>query len=281
VNPETGAIFGVKLGLAMKPSLSLLKELARAAGEILKAGYNPRPGLGNHLQIQHKSEIDLVTDVDQRSEAFILEQIQKRFPGDQVIAEESGQKKGNLERVWYVDPLDGTINYAHGVPFFAVSIGYQENGQLQLGVVYDPIHDECFSAEKDKGAWLNGERVRVSDKQDMVESLLATGFPYDIRSNAENNLDHHAQLSLISQGVRRIGSAALDLSYVAVGRFDGFWEIRLETWDVAAGGLIAREAGAVVTNIDGEPDFLSAPQSILAANPRLHAKMLEILRHRT
>lgn len=264
----------------MKPSLSFLEDLGRAAGEILRGGYNPHPGLGNHLHIHHKGEIDLVTDIDQRSEAYLLEQIQRHFPDDRVVAEESGQKKGDGRRVWYVDPLDGTINYAHGVPIFAVSIGFEQDGELQLGVVYDPIHDECFSAQKDKGAWLNGKAVRVSPTKDIIDSLLATGFPYDIRSNPENNLDHHYQLSLVSQGVRRLGSAALDLCYVAAGRFDGFWEIRLGAWDVAAGGLIARQAGAVVTNLDGQPDFLSTPQSVLAANPHLHLQILEILRRR-
>jgi myo-inositol-1(or 4)-monophosphatase len=260
------------------PTLTEIEDLARKAGEILLRGYNPQPGQGSHLHIDHKGEIDLVTDVDRRSEAFILDYINRHYPDHRVIAEESGHHAGNGCCVWYVDPLDGTINYAHGVPLFAVSIGYQEDGELKYGVVYDPIHAECFSAEKGNGAHLNGAPLRVSNRHELLESLLVTGFPYDIRTNPVNNLDHYAQLSLVSQGVRRLGAAALDLCYVAAGRLDGFWEIRISSWDVTAGALIAQEAGALVTNMDGGTDFLSDPPSILVANPQLHAKILEILR---
>jgi myo-inositol-1(or 4)-monophosphatase len=263
----------------MNPTLSDIEMLARQAGKIIRAQYNPLPSAGNHLQIDYKGEIDPVTDVDRRSEAFILEEIRSRFPHDQVITEESGQIQGRDCCIWYIDPLDGTVNYAHGLPIFAVSIAYQRDGDLRLGVVYDPIHDECFCAERGKGAWLNGQPLHVSSIRDIDRSLLVTGFPYDIRTNPENNLDYHARLSLISQGVRRLGSAALDLCYVAAGRLDGFWEIRTAPWDVAAGGLIAQEAGAVVTNADGEPDFLSMPNSILAANPHLHPQILDALKN--
>jgi myo-inositol-1(or 4)-monophosphatase len=173
--------------------------------------------------------------------------------------------------------LDGTVNFAHGVPIFSISVAFAEDGDLKLGTVYDPIQEECFTAERGRGAWLNGEPIRVSRTGNLDDSLLVTGFPYDIRTNPENNLDNFARFSLLTQGVRRLGSAALDLCYVAAGRFDGFWEMRLNAWDVAAGGLIAEEAGARVTGLRGEPDFLSPPHSILAANLQLHPLMLEVL----
>jgi myo-inositol-1(or 4)-monophosphatase len=259
------------------PSLAEIEDLARRAGEILRAGYNPIPGAGNPLQIAYKGEIDLVTDVDRRSEAFILEHIKTRYPHDRVVAEESGTRPGDNDRAWYVDPLDGTVNYAHSVPLFAVSIGYQAAGELQLGVVYDPIHDECFTGQRGEGAWLNGDRLRVSDTQDLLHSLLVTGFPYDIRTNPHNNLNNYAQLSLVSQGVRRLGAASLDVCYVAAGRLEGYWEIETNAWDIAAGSLIVLEAGGYVTDLAGRPDYLAESGSLLAANPGLHAKMLAIL----
>jgi myo-inositol-1(or 4)-monophosphatase len=262
----------------MQPTLNELEQLARQAGEIVRLGFNPRPGSGNHLQIEHKGEIDLVTEIDHRSEAFIIQEIRQRYPQDVVLAEESGQTGESDCCIWYVDPLDGTVNFAHGVPLFAVSIAYQRNGSLELGVIYDPIQDECFSAERSKGAWLNGKPIHASNTKNVIDSLLVTGFPYDIRTNPENNLDHYARLSKLTQGVRRLGTAALDLSYVAAGRFDGFWEISISPWDIAAGGLIAREAGAVVTDATGNPDFLKKGNSILAANPYLHPLILDQLR---
>lgn len=263
----------------MTPTLSEIEELAFQAGEILLSGYNPRPGNGSKIQIAHKGEIDLVTEIDHRSERFIIETLRHRYPDDEIIAEESGQTGSSDCCVWYIDPLDGTINYAHGVPLFAVSIAYQANGTLQLGVVYDPIHRECYSAERGKGARLNGEHIQVSDTQEVIESLLVTGFPYDIRTNPENNLNHYSRLSMISQGVRRLGSAALDLCYVAAGRFDGFWELHNSPWDIAAGGLIAMEAGAVVTNAAGEADYICPDASIVAANASLHPLLLQQLQN--
>lgn len=252
----------------MTPSLTDLKFLARQAGDILRAKY------GQRQQVDHKGIIDLVTEADRQSEAFLLAQIRRRFPDHRILAEESGGQAGDDCCLWYIDPLDGTVNYAHGVPIFSVSLAFQEMGRMRFGVVYDPMRDECFSAEAGSGAWLNGEPIRVSDTPDLDNSLLVTGFPYDIRENPDNNLDHYTRFSLLSQAVRRLGSAALDLSYVACGRFDGFWELRLSPWDVAAGALIAQEAGAVVTNIHGGTDYLSPQQSILAANPHIHAVML-------
>jgi myo-inositol-1(or 4)-monophosphatase len=179
--------------------------------------------------------------------------------------------------VWYIDPLDGTVNYAHGVPFFAVSIGYAEGGLMRFGVVYEPLRDECFSAERGRGAWLNGLPIRVSGADELDRSLLVTGFPYDLRTHPENNLDNYARFARLSQGVRRLGSAALDLCSIASGRIDGYWEVRLNAWDLAAGGLIAQEAGATVTGLTGEPDWMEPPFSVLAANAPLHAQMLAVL----
>jgi myo-inositol-1(or 4)-monophosphatase len=163
------------------------------------------------------------------------------------------------------------------VPLFTVSLAYAENGVLQLGAVYDPIQDECFSAERGRGATLNGEPIRVSQVSSLTNSLVVTGFPYDIRTNPKNNLDNFARLSLLSQAVRRLGSAALDLAWVAAGRFECFWEVRLKSWDIAAGALLVQEAGGVVTNLFGGADFISPPQSILAANPLIHPLMLGAL----
>ena len=256
----------------MYPALSELKILAQQAGVILRANY------GNQQRIKHKtSQTDLVTEVDYASEKFILDHLHLRYPDHEIVAEESGQHGDNHTHSWYIDPLDGTVNYAHGIPIFSVSIAYSKNGQVRLGVVFDPMRDECFSAERGKGAWLNGQSIHIAQAEELANSLLVTGFPYDTWSAKENNLDHYARFSVRSQGVRRLGSAALDLCYVAAGRFDGFWELRLSPWDVAAGGLIAEEAGALVTNIKGEKNYLTAVPSILAANATLHAQMLSTL----
>ena len=255
----------------MEPTLELLESLARKAGEIL------RQGQLDGFKVSFKGEIDLVTEIDRRSEDFLLAEIARQFPSHRVIAEETGEVEGDCECAWFIDPLDGTVNYAHGVPFFAVSIAYQKRGEMRLGVVYDPMRDECFKAERGLGSWLNGKPLRTSSQSQLLQSLLVTGFPYDIHTNPENNLDHYSRFSLLSQGVRRLGSAALDLCYVAAGRFEGFWEIQIKTYDIAAGGLIAEEAGAVVTNINGSSDYLSEPISILASTPGIYAEMLDLL----
>jgi myo-inositol-1(or 4)-monophosphatase len=255
----------------MPPTRSDIESIARRAGEILRRGY------GKEIQVTQKGVIDLVTEIDRQSESLLLEEIRSRFPGDRIISEESGAHSGSDCCVWYVDPLDGTVNYAHGIPIFTVSIAYQKNGKLQLGAVYDPMRDEMFSAQYQAGAWLNGTPISATTLDRLDAALLSTGFAYDIRTHPETNLDHFAQFSLRCQGVRRLGSAALDLCYVAAGRYDGFWELRLNAWDVAAGALIAQEAGARVTRIDGGSDFLTPPESILAANPILHAQMLSVL----
>jgi myo-inositol-1(or 4)-monophosphatase len=261
----------------MSPTLQEVEDLARRAGAILKSGFVRRPGFEPSLKVEYKSLLDPVTEVDHRSEAFLLGEIQACFAGHRIITEESGVLSGEDCCRWYIDPLDGTVNFAHGVPIFCVSIAYAEGDHLVFGAVYDPMQDELFSAERGKGAWLNGESIRVSSTESLNRSLLVTGFPYDIRTNPDNNLENYARLSLLTQGVRRLGSAAIDLCYVAAGRFESFWELALGPWDLAAGALIAREAGATVTDRRGDPDFLKPPYSILAANPILHPQLLKIL----
>lgn len=255
----------------MNPTIPDLERLARAAGNILRLGYE------SEHEVKYKGVIDLVTEVDHQSEEYLLAEISRLFPDHQIISEEIGLVPGCEGDQWYIDPVDGTVNYAHGIPFFSVSIAYAHNGVMTLGAVYDPLRDELFTAELGKGAWLNGRRLKVSQVTELQRSLLVTGFPYDAWSNPRNNLENFNRFSKLTQGVRRLGSAALDLSYVAAGRLEGYWELTLHSWDVAAGGLIAAEAGATVTNLDGNPDYLSPPCSLLAAPSVLHAKMLEIL----
>jgi len=253
------------------PTLSDLENLARQAGEILRSGY------GQVFEVMHKGLIDLVTEYDHRSETFLIESIQRQFPGHRLFTEESGRLGGGNGPEWYVDPLDGTVNFAHGLPIFAVSIGYAEQGKMQLGVVYDPMRDELYCAARGRGAQLNGRTLQASSPLDLDHSLLVTGFPYDIRITAANNLEEYRRFSLCSRGVRRLGSAAIDLCYVAAGRLDGYWELNLSPWDVAAGGLIAEESGAMVTRCNGAPDYIGPPASILAAAPTIHADMLRVL----
>jgi myo-inositol-1(or 4)-monophosphatase len=255
----------------MKPVLSDLEDLARRAGEILRRGY------GHEHQVDYKSVIDLVTEVDHQSEELQLGEIQRLFPGHRIFSEEIGLVPGRTADQWYVDPLDGTVNYAHNIPVFSVSIAYARDGIVTLGVVYDPMRDELFAAERGQGARCNGRTLRVSGVKELGRSLLVTGFPYDALSTQQDNLEFFSRFTRMTQGVRRFGSAALDLSYVAAGRFDGYWEFSLHPWDFAAGALIAAEGGALVTSMDGGADLLAPPYALLAAPPELHAKMLEIL----
>jgi myo-inositol-1(or 4)-monophosphatase len=253
------------------PILSDLIIIARQAGSILRSGY------GKKHTIKHKGAIDLATEIDQKSESLIINSIQSQFPDHSILAEESGKHIGLEQHQWIIDPLDGTTNYAHDVPIFCVSIAYAKNGEVVLGVIYDPLRDDCFTVEKGKGAYLNNTRLSVSDASDLKQSLLVTGFPYNTSNDRLDNLDFFTRFSRLSQGVRRLGSAALDLAYVAAGRFDGFWELHLSTWDIAAGALMVEEAGGKVTNIDGESVFGTSPHSILAASPLLHSQMLSAI----
>ncbi len=263
----------------MQLTLSYLERLARQAGEILRAGYD------KEHQVGYKGVIDLVTEVDHQSEAFLLGEVRRDFPDHHIFSEESGVIQGNDEHVWYIDPLDGTVNYAHHIPIFCVSIAYAERtgsspsrgADLKLGAVYDPMRDEMFLAERGKGAALNGRPLRVSSASELQRSLLVTGFPYSAWNTPQDNFANFTKLGKLTQGVRRLGSAAIDLCYVAAGRFDGYWEMLLNAWDVAAGGLICEEAGARVTNVKGTADYISPPQSVIASTPGIYARILEEL----
>ena len=256
----------------MQPTLSYIEKLARASGGILYEGYN------TEHQVDYKGVIDLVTEVDRQSEEYLLGEVQRDFPDHHIFSEESGIIEGNDDHVWYIDPLDGTVNYAHHVPIFCVSIAYALKGVMTLGAIYDPMRDEMFIAERGKGATLNGKSIHVSSTTELQKSLLVTGFPYDAWDTEQDNFNNFIKLGKLSRSVRRLGSAALDLGYVAAGRFDGFWELALKPWDVAAGGLICKEAGAAVTNVNGAVDYVSPPQSVVAATPGIHERMLTELR---
>jgi myo-inositol-1(or 4)-monophosphatase len=263
----------------MQLTLSYVENLARQAGEILRAGYN------KEHQVGYKGVIDLVTEVDHQSDAFLLGEVQRDFPDHHIFSEESGIIQGNDEHIWYIDPLDGTVNYAHHIPIFCVSIAYaarmgpshSRSADLKLGAVYDPLRDEMFLAERGKGATLNGHPLRASSVTELQRSLLVTGFPYSAWNTPQDNFANFTKLGKLTQGVRRLGSAALDLCYVAAGRFDGYWEMSLNPWDVGAGGLICEEAGARVTNVKGEADYISSPQSVIASAPAIYPRILEEL----
>ncbi|MBI2216572.1 MAG: inositol monophosphatase [Candidatus Rokubacteria bacterium] len=247
-------------------------DAARAAGQLLRAElWGPR-------RIAFKgTPTNLVTEMDARAEALITARLRESFPHDAILAEEGGATSGESGRRWIVDPLDGTTNYAHGLPIFAVSIGLEVAGRVALGVVHDPNMDELFVAERGAGAWLGGERLVVSATATLNESLLATGLPYNVRETPDNNLAEFSAFTVRAQGVRRIGSAVLYLAYVAAGRLDGYWELRLGSWDVAAGALLVEEAGGRVTDLEGGRLDLDAPR-VVASNGRIHEEMLNVLK---
>lgn len=253
------------------PSLLFIQELARNAGRILHENYE------KELDIKFKSDIDLVTHVDHASEKFIIQEINNAFRDHKFLAEESGESDNHSDHLWIIDPIDGTVNYAHGVPFFCVSIAYAYKGQVILGAVFDPMRNEMFSAERGRGATLNNDPLHVRTSDTLKKSLLVTGFPYDAWYTETNNFANYEKFGKMSQGVRRLGSAALDLCYVAAGRLDGYWELSIKQWDIAAAGLIAEEAGAKVTNIQNENSYLKDPLSIVAANPTLHQLIIDNL----
>lgn len=257
----------------MQPTLEFVKDIAAHAGAILQ------DYIGREMNIRHKSRTDLVTDADHDSEKYLVNAIREAFPEHSINAEESGAWAGSPEHQWYIDPLDGTLNFAHGLPFYAVSVGYAYRGEMTLGVVYDPEREELFCAERGRGATLNGQSMRVARQTELVECMLVSGFPHNdaVWGTPADNTANFFRLNRLSQGVRRLGSAALDVVYVAAGRLDGFWEVEIFQWDVAAGGLIVREAGGVVTDIFGRQDFLAKPVSMVCANPDIHAKMLAVL----
>ena len=240
--------------------------IAREAGALLMQYFHRR------VKIEYKGDVDLVTEADRNSEKLIVERIRKKWPGHDIVGEEGTRTAFNSDYRWYVDPLDGTTNFAHGFPVFCVSMALEHKGQRIAGVLYDPTRDELFAAEKGKGAWLNGERIHVSKTANLAESLVATGFPSHKRHKNPNIYFYH-QITLRTHGVRRAGSAALDLASVACGRYDGFWEFNLNPWDTAAGVLLVEEAGGVVTNFSGGP-FQIDSREVLASNGFIHSELL-------
>ena len=251
--------------------LNFAIRVARDAGALL------RDRLGTRIDISHKGSINLVTDVDLASEKLIREAISTYHPRHEILAEEGGLTESNSEYRWIVDPLDGTTNYAHGYPVFCVSIALEEKGEVVLGVVYDPMRDELFAAERGAGAILNNKPILGSKIDDLTQSILSTGFPYDIKTSKLTNLDHWANFAMNAQALRRDGAAALDLCYVACGRYDGFWELNLSPWDTAAGALIVTEAGGRVTDFEGG-EFSNYKPEVVASNGLIHERMIEVLK---
>jgi myo-inositol-1(or 4)-monophosphatase len=246
-------------------------KIAKEAGEIVRNGF------GKKLKIEYKSnETNLVTEIDKASEKYITDFIKKNYPGHDILAEESGENKSGSEYLWVVDPLDGTTNFAHGLPIFSVSIGLQRNGKTIMGVVYDVMQDITYFAEEGSGSYANSERLKVSLNDKVNHSVLVTGFPYNIYDNPENALEKFSALTKRARAIRRLGSAALDLCYVAKGVFDGFWELYLHPWDICAGMLIVEEAGGTVTDFNGSEIDIYAKR-ILASNKAIHKNLMEII----
>jgi len=255
----------------MEPTLKQVVNWAKAAGQIALEGYHNKHTIG------YKGETDFVTEVDHACEKLLMDSILTAFPDHAIITEETGEIKGHADHCWHIDPLDGTINYSHKIPFFAISVAYQYQGKLQLGVVYDPSHDEYFSAERGKGAWLNGEPIHVSECPDLQHSLLAMGLPHNDPNDANlaRLMSIFGRMTNITQGVRRLGSAALDICYVACGRLDGYWEEKINSWDIAAGSLISQEAGATVTDLHGNVDYFKPPYGLVSSALGIHKVLLE------
>lgn len=242
----------------------------------MESGKIQRRYFGKKIGIHHKGTIDLVTDVDMACQEKIVNLIKKEFPDDEIISEEKKNYfEGNKNR-WIVDPLDGTTNYAHGYPFFCTSIAYEENGLITLGVVYNPIFKELFYAKRGEGAYYNKKRIYVSKIEDLKQALLSTGFPYDLPTSRRNNVENFISFIYEAQAIRRDGSAALNMCYLACGRFDGFWELKLKPWDMAAGSVIVEEAGGVITDFRGNK-FNIYKDEIVASNGLIHKDMLRVL----
>ncbi len=252
----------------------MTRELEAALSAAKEAGEVLRKGFGWQHSVRYKGEVDLVTEVDEQAEQVIREILLGAFPAYGMLAEEGGTLVGEEDARWIVDPLDGTTNYAHGLPFFCVSVALERCGRVVLGVVHDPMHEETFVAERGGGATLNGEPIKVSDTEELIRALIATGFPYD-RAEMPEALELFGRFAATTQGMRRLGSAALDLCYVASGRLDGYYERGIWAWDIAAGNLILEEAGGKVTNYRGGILDLEG-REIVASNGALHPAMTEL-----
>lgn len=254
----------------MNPDIGFVEEIAREAGEVLLTHW------GRLDAVEKKGARDLVTAADRESEAHVVARIRERFKDDAILAEEEHSTESAAPRLWIVDPLDGTTNFVHRIPHVAVSIAWCEEGQVTVGCVHNPVLDACYTALRGGGARLNGRPINASDTSQLSEALLATGFHYRREFQPDSNLQHFVDFGTQVRGLRRLGSAACDLCYVAEGRFDGFWELWLAPWDVAAGGLIAAEAGCKVTGFEGGDDWLFG-RRIVAANPTLAPVIREVL----
>jgi myo-inositol-1(or 4)-monophosphatase len=251
--------------------LEITEEITREAGEIVRHYF------GEHHQITHKGEVNLVTEADHAVEEHVIKRLHQAFPTHNVLAEEQGGATlDNLGPLWIIDPLDGTNNFAHNFPHVGISLALWVDGAPLIGVIYDPLRDECFTARRGNGAARNGTPIRVTPTDQLAQALLATGFPYDRWTAEDDNTAHLAHFLRRSQGVRRAGAAVLDLAYVACGRFDGFWELRLSPWDIAAGVLIVEEAGGRVTDPKGASLQLEQGD-IVASNGHIHEAMIRVL----
>ncbi len=253
--------------------LNIAKETIFRAGKILRENY------GKKLNVKFKGEVDLVTEVDHKSERSIVTMINSTFPDHQIIGEEGTDIESTSQYRWFIDPLDGTTNYAHGFPCFAISIAVEDSGRIVVGVVYDPLRDECFTAIEGKGAYLNDQPISVSDTDRLEKALLATGFPYERKKAVDKYIQPFRNFLLHAQEIRRAGAASIDLCYVAAGRLDGFWESKLHPWDIAAGALIVREAGGKMSDFKGN-QFSIYGEETLASNGKIHEEMVGVLQIR-
>jgi myo-inositol-1(or 4)-monophosphatase len=261
------------MGLDYAAILQVAKEIAQDAGRMVRDAF-PRTAM---RRVEYKGPVNPVTEIDLQAEELIVTRLREEFPSHRILAEEGGGDEWRAAGppIWLVDPLDGTNNLSHGFPHVGISLGLLEEGTPVVGVVHDPLRDETFTARAGGGASLNGEPIAVSDVAELAQAFLATGFPYDRTTAPDNNVERLGRFLRSSQGVRRAGAAVLDLSYVACGRLDGFWEIRLNPWDVAAGILIVREAGGTVTDGNGAPDCVSG-RFVVASNGHIHQRMLQV-----
>jgi myo-inositol-1(or 4)-monophosphatase len=265
----------VDRSIDLAAALVVADDLAHRAGALL------REALQQPRQIDYKGAINLVTQADRQSEALLVEGLLKAFPDHHIVGEEGGSTGAPIETAayrWYIDPLDGTTNFAHGIPHFAVSMAMAgSDGKPLIGLVYDPMRDECFRATRGQGATLNNKPLQVSTIPDMAQSLIATGFPYDRWTNPDNNTEEWLSFIVRTQGITRMGSAALDLCYVAAGRFDGYWEMRLNPWDVQAGLLCVEAAGGRISNYHGKIDGVYDGVEVVASNGLIHDRMLTVI----
>lgn len=246
--------------------------IAREAGEVLRNGF------GKNFSIEYKTNVaNLVTEFDKKSEKTIIDFIKKEFPTHSVLAEEGGGFEASGEYLWVIDPLDGTTNFAHGLPIFSVSIGVQKNGEMICGVVYDVMRDAMYFAEKSSGAFCNDRKLSVSTNDDLHKSVLVTGFPYNVHENPDFAYERFTAFLRVARAVRRLGSAAIDMCYVAEGVFDGFWEVSLNPWDMAAGIILVQEAGGKISDFEGKPTTIFGKQ-ILASNNKVHESMINVLK---